>query len=116
MCQLQSLTSAEAGLGTRRGRSLQLSHFRDQRLLSRKEMRKHMVWWEEVTVAVKIKKYNEKQTFCGVLPLEMQCQRAGAGGSGAVCAKGNQTGLKTGAVNRDEPWEGNCLLSGMFFP
>lgn len=67
-------------------------------------------------MAVKIKKYNEKQTFCGVLPLEMQCQRAGAGESGAVCAKGNQTGLKTGAVNRDEPWEGNCLLSGMFFP
>lgn len=24
--------------------------------------------------------------------------------------------VKTGAVNRDEPWEGNCLLSGMFSP
>lgn len=37
--QLQSLTSAETELGTRRGRSLQLSDFRDQKLLSGKEMR-----------------------------------------------------------------------------
>lgn len=51
-----------------------------------------MVWWEEVTVAVKIKKYNEKQTFCGALPLGMRCQRAGTGESRAVRAKGNQIG------------------------
>lgn len=37
--QLQSLTSAETKLGTRRGRSLQLSDFRDQKLLSGKEMK-----------------------------------------------------------------------------
>lgn len=37
--QLQSLTSAETELGGWRGRSFQLSDFRDQRLLSREEMR-----------------------------------------------------------------------------
>lgn len=47
----------------------------------------HMVWWEEVTVAPKSKKYNEKQTFCGVPTLGMPCQRAGTGKSRAVCAK-----------------------------
>lgn len=38
-CQLQSLTSAETERAPRRGRSVQLSDFRDQRLLSRGEMR-----------------------------------------------------------------------------
>lgn len=51
-----------------------------------------MVWWEEVTVAQKSKKHNEKRTFCGVLPLGMWCRRAGTGESRAVCAKENQTG------------------------
>lgn len=55
-CQLQPLTSAETERGTKEGEVSSAVRFQRPETAQQGRDEEHMVWWEEVTVALKGKK------------------------------------------------------------
>lgn len=60
VCQLQSRTAAETELGAVEREVTSAVRFQRPETAQRGRDEEHMVWWEEVTVVLKSKKYNEK--------------------------------------------------------
>lgn len=58
--QPQSPTSAETELGAKEGEVTSAVRSQRPETAQRERDEEHMVWWEEVTVVLKSKKYNEK--------------------------------------------------------